>query len=255
VNVGLLHTSVEGAEGHDTYAPCSPEDLAGCRYEYFALGHIHTRRTVCDAEYVAAFSGNLQGRHPREGGAKGALVVDVEPGERARVRHAVLDVARWEKLRVDVSDCYDLESVLDLVHGALVRAGAEAGSRTLVAQVTLAGASAVASALLDTDRVRAEVDLLAEKTGTVIEAVRNRSRLREPSIDVDPDLGSSVARAAAAWAADPARLADLVAPLDREVGRRLREAGLLDLQDRARLGGLARRAEQELMARLGSPGR
>ena len=40
-----------------------------------------------------------------------------------------------------------------------------------------------------------------------------------------------------------------------EVVRRLREAGLLDLQDRARLGGLARRAEQELMARLGSPGR
>ncbi|WP_250283850.1 metallophosphoesterase family protein, partial [Frankia sp. CiP1_Cm_nod2] len=36
VNVGLLHTAVSGADGHAPYAPCTPEDLARMRYDYFA---------------------------------------------------------------------------------------------------------------------------------------------------------------------------------------------------------------------------
>jgi DNA repair exonuclease SbcCD nuclease subunit len=254
VNVGLLHTSVDGAPGHDDYAPCSADDLAACCYEYFALGHVHTRRTVCDGEHVAAFSGNLQGRHPRETGPKGALVVDVEPGARAEIRHEVLDVARWEKVRVDVSRCGDLDDVLDAVNGELLAAGASAGDRTLVAQVTLTGTSAAMAALLDAERLRTEVDLLAEKAGAVIEQVRNRVRAPEFGAVVDADLAGSVARAMAVEVADPAVARELAAPLHREFGRRLREAGL-DLQDRAQLAGLAARAEQELLAHLSGSGR
>ncbi len=39
-------------------------------------------------------------------------------------------------------------------------------------------------------------------------------------------------------------------PLEREIGRPLREAGLLDLRDPDRLAGLARQAEQQLLAQL-----
>lgn len=252
VNVGLLHTSVQGAAGHDNYAPCSPEDLEACCYEYFALGHVHHGNTVCDGEYVAAFSGNLQGRHPKEEGVKGAFLVDVEPGSRAVLRHRALDVARWRKTPVDVSDCHDLDDVMDLVQEALAVASGEAGSRTSIVQLTLVGATSAAAALLDTDRVRAEVDLRAEKTGTVVDAIRNRTQNRPTASVIDPELTSSVVRAAAEMAEDPDRVADLIAPLDREFGRDFRGARLLDLRDRAQLSGFARRAEQELRARLGS---
>ncbi len=47
-NVGLLHTSLTGAEGHDPYAPCTPAQLADKRYDYWALGHIHARAESCD---------------------------------------------------------------------------------------------------------------------------------------------------------------------------------------------------------------
>ena len=40
-NLGMLHTSLTGKPGHDTYAPCSEMDLRGKGYDYWALGHIH----------------------------------------------------------------------------------------------------------------------------------------------------------------------------------------------------------------------
>lgn len=60
VNVGMLHTSVQGDDRHDTYAPCRPEDLSGCGYEYFALGHVHEQRAVCDGPHPAWFSGTCR---------------------------------------------------------------------------------------------------------------------------------------------------------------------------------------------------
>jgi DNA repair protein SbcD/Mre11 len=252
VNVGLLHTSVTGAEGHDSYAPCTPEDLERCRYEYFALGHVHDRRVVVEGEHVAAFSGNLQGRHPREPGAKGATVVEVEPGGRAQLRHEVCDVARWTHIRLDATGLGDADEVLEALDGRLREVGLEAGSRPVAARVTLSGATAAAPTLLDAEWLRAEIDVVADKSGAVVETVRNRTRsprAAAPAAAVDEELAGAVAAAAERLVAEPAQVEALVAPLEREVGRRLRGAGL-DLRDHAGLAELARRAEEELRARL-----
>ncbi|MCE0768435.1 DNA repair exonuclease [Pseudonocardia kujensis] len=256
VNVGLLHTSVLGAEGHDPYAPCTPEDLARCRYEYFALGHVHDRRVVNDGEHVAAFSGNLQGRHPREPGAKGATVVEVVPGARAELRHEVCDVARWTHVRLDASTCADADEVLEALDAALRGIGLAAGSRPVAARVTLDGPTPAAPALLDADWLRAEIDVVAEKSGAVVEMVRNRTRSpraedasADPVAAVDEELAGAVAVAASRLVEEPERAGELVAVLEREAGRRLRDAGL-DLRDPAGLAELARRAEEELRARL-----
>jgi DNA repair exonuclease SbcCD nuclease subunit len=252
VNVGLLHTSVLGAEGHDSYAPCTPEDLQRCRYEYFALGHVHERRVVSEGEFVAAFSGNLQGRHPREPGAKGATVVQVEPGGRAELRHEVCDVARWTHVRLDASGLRDADEVLEALDGRLRDVGLAAGSRPVAARVTLDGATPAAAALLDAEWLRAEIDVVAEKSGAVVETVRNRTRsprAAAPVAAVDEELAGAVSAAAARLVAEPEQVGELVAPLEREVGRRLRAAGL-DLRDPEGLAELARRAEEELRARL-----
>src|SRR5262245_9229760 len=42
-NIGLLHTSLNGREGHESYAPCSIEGLRSKGYDYWALGHVHKR--------------------------------------------------------------------------------------------------------------------------------------------------------------------------------------------------------------------
>ena len=77
-NIGVLHTSLTGREGHDPYAPTSVETLTAKGYDYFALGHVHMREVVREAGPRIVFPGNLQGRHVGETGSKGCELVVVE---------------------------------------------------------------------------------------------------------------------------------------------------------------------------------
>ena len=94
-NIGLLHTSVTGRDGHEPYAPCSLADLLAKGYDYWALGHVHTREVLHEHDPWIVFPGNIQGRHIRETGAKGCMVVTVEDGEVVEATHRNLDVLRW----------------------------------------------------------------------------------------------------------------------------------------------------------------
>ena len=51
-NIGVLHTSLTGAAGHDTYAPTSLAVLKAKGYDYWALGHIHARQVVCEVPRI-----------------------------------------------------------------------------------------------------------------------------------------------------------------------------------------------------------
>ena len=79
-NIGLLHSSVGEREGHDTYASCSVEQLSHHGYDYWALGHVH-KRDILSRDPWIVFPGNLQGRHIRETGPKGAALVTVTDGK------------------------------------------------------------------------------------------------------------------------------------------------------------------------------
>ena len=54
-------------------------------YDYWALGHVHKREIVDGIPWIV-FPGNIQGRHIRETGAKGATLVTVEDGRITDVR-------------------------------------------------------------------------------------------------------------------------------------------------------------------------
>lgn len=250
VNVGLLHTAVEGAEGHAPYAPCTPADLVAPGYEYFALGHVHAHTVVAAGQHVAAFSGNLQGRHPRETGPKGALVVEVAAGGAAVLEHRPLDVARWASIAVDAGGARDREEVLARVQADLAEAQGAAQGRRLVARVTVGGATDAAADLARGDLLAEEVDAVAERLGVTVERVRSRAVLPARSSTLEPALVASVTARAVSLAADPDALTELAGGLNTEVGRALREAGLLDLGDGAVLADVAQRATEALLARL-----
>ncbi len=90
----MLHTCLGGREGHDNYAPCSLNTLVGKRYDYWALGHVHTREAALAAIRTSRSPATLQGRHARETGEKGALLVAVDEGRITSVEHRPLDVVR-----------------------------------------------------------------------------------------------------------------------------------------------------------------
>ncbi|WP_432542707.1 metallophosphoesterase family protein [Kineococcus sp. SYSU DK002] len=252
VNVGLLHATVDGSRSggeHERYAPCSVADLTALGYEYVALGHVHAREVLATGRTTVAYSGNLQGRHPRETGAKGAYVVDLVPGEPAALTFHALDVARWESLEVDVTGAADVADVVGVLRDRLLEARRDAGDRPLVVRLALDGPTAAAADLADAERLRQEAEQVAETAGVVLEKVESRARLPRAGGADDPELVAAVRAAADALAQDPA-LTQLVRGVRGDVGRLLSDAGLLDLGDPRALSALARRAAQDLSTRL-----
>jgi DNA repair exonuclease SbcCD nuclease subunit len=185
LNIGMLHSSVDGRPGHGSYAPCSLDDLRALRYDYLALGHIHTREVLCEAPWIV-FPGNLQGRHPNEPGPKGATLVTVEAGRIAGIEHQVLDAFRWARTSVDVSDADTDDAVLATIHAALAEELSRADGRPLAARVVLTGATRLHEALTrDLAGLRERVINEARAIDPArvwIEAVRLRTT---PSVDVE----------------------------------------------------------------------
>lgn len=111
-NIGLLHTSATGTGDHEVYAPCTLSQLTGAGYDYWALGHIHIRQELC-AEPWVIFCGNIQGRHPKETGAKGATLVEVDGASvMGAPAHVPFDVLRWHTITVDLVEDDDANDML-----------------------------------------------------------------------------------------------------------------------------------------------
>lgn len=179
VNIGLLHTAATGRDGHANYAPCSVQQLAAHGYQYWALGHIHTREVLHERPWIV-FPGNLQGRHVRETGAKGATLVTVRDGAVAGIEHHTLDDVRWAHLELDVTGAADPDAVYAALRAEVARALDAAGKRLLALRVTLTGPTAAHDALVRDpagvrDRVRGEVLALAGAGAAWVEDVRLRT--------------------------------------------------------------------------------
>jgi len=137
-NVGLLHTCVDQEGTHPRYAPCSLDELRSKEYEYWALGHIHKRERLCSDAQIH-FSGNTQGRHINEEGAKGCLLVSVDDFQRTEVRFEPLDVFRWHRANVDATDAQTEHDVLERVLVSLGESLSLAEGRPVALRVNVSG--------------------------------------------------------------------------------------------------------------------
>ncbi|RMH46380.1 MAG: DNA repair exonuclease [Alphaproteobacteria bacterium] len=79
VNIGMLHSSLAGAAGHDVYAPCTPAELAAHGFDYWALGHVHRRQIHATAPWIV-MPGTPQGRDMGETGPKSATLITIDGG-------------------------------------------------------------------------------------------------------------------------------------------------------------------------------
>ena len=137
-NIGLLHTSLTGANGHEPYAPCVIDDLRQKQYDYWALGHGHNREIKCDDPSIV-FCGNIQGRHIRETGAKGCYLVSVEDHKEPELEFQSLDVLRWEQCEVPVTDAQRTDDVLEVFSTHLSALTRSHAGMPLAVRVVLTG--------------------------------------------------------------------------------------------------------------------
>jgi hypothetical protein len=139
-NIGLLHTSVTGRDGHEPYAPCSVDRLIAKGYDYWALGHVHAREVLREDPWII-FPGNIQGRHVRESGPKGCTLVTVDDGHTACVEHRDLHVLEWAKITVAADEAGSPEEVVDRARRRIQNALEGTDGRFLAARITVTGAS------------------------------------------------------------------------------------------------------------------
>ena len=137
-NIGLLHTSLTGREDHENYAPCRIDELKSKGYDYWALGHVHKREIVSRDPWII-FPGNVQGRHIKETGVKGATLVTVENRRITKVEERELDVLRWSNCSVDLSTCETRESIYGRVRSAMEKEQSLADGRPLALRLLLKG--------------------------------------------------------------------------------------------------------------------
>jgi exonuclease SbcD len=156
-NIGILHTGLGGMGGHANYAPCAMEDLVNKGYDYWALAHVHQAAVLHERPHVA-FCGNLQGRHIRESGPKGALLVSVEDGQVEEIASLHVDVVRWTHLLVPVDQCNSGAHAIDLIRQAIEDAvQRDSQGRLLACRIELTGRTGLHGELLaSAERLLAE---------------------------------------------------------------------------------------------------
>ena len=261
-NIGLLHTSLTGRAGHDTYAPTDLPTLVAKGYDYWALGHVHAREVLNERPRIV-FCGNLQGRHAKETGAKGCELVTVEAG-RVEAEFIALDVVRWSQLSVPLDGVDRLESLNEAFARALEPVLAGTTDRLHAVRVTLTGSTELHRLeAAQPGTLAAAMHAAAQDIGTAeiwIEQVRL-------------DLSTPLDRARAAQRQDAVgelvRLVDTIAGDDQELMRRAQvELGDLlgampaevtagdvpRLDDPAELRSLLMDAEATVLARLSASG-
>ena len=261
LNVGLLHTSLDGRPDHDPYAPTRLEVLRARGYEYWALGHVHAREVVCEQRPRVVYSGNPQGRHARETGAKGGELVEWD-GRRLHAQAIALDTVRWAHLSIAADPIGGLSDFQQCCLERLAALAAAADGRLLAVRVSIAGAGALhriessqpgqleAELRAVANELPAGARVWIEKVGCNLRPDYDRARLA-----ANADAIGELLRLIDHMAADDAALA--------EIGRRALEdlhvklpgelrggADALRLLEPELLRGLLPQAESTLIARL-----
>ncbi|WP_435009780.1 metallophosphoesterase family protein [Tundrisphaera lichenicola] len=260
LNIGLLHTCAGGDERHGKYAPCTIEGLKSKEYDYWALGHVHTRQTLIERPYVA-FPGNVQGRHARETSPKGCLLVTVDGLGPPSVAFRRLDVVRWEVCEIDATSVLSEEELGDLASARLTELLAgEHPDRLLAVRVVVRGASPIHDRLLSSpDKTVAEVQARASGLSTDrlwIERVKIQTRPRRATGSTGDGPIEELTAVLEELRSDESRIKEL-GGLFKDLRNRLPQELLegpeaLALDDPAWLRELLDSAESLLLARLHS---
>ena len=227
LNIGVLHTALSGREGHQPYAPTTVDRLCDKGYDYWALGHVHRREVVREAPWIV-FPGNTQGRHARETGAKGCMVIEAEPGIGIQFAEFVAtDVARWHLLGIDIADMATEDELHAAIQAEVRSAQAEAEDRLLALRLTVFGRGPLHKALVSNrDALRAQVSASIGETSSGnawLEKVRIKvtAPLDLPRLAERDDPIGLLIRSLDSLEQDPEALNELAASVLADLGQKL----------------------------------
>jgi exonuclease SbcD len=165
INIGILHTSLGGSAGHDSYAPCSVQELQATGFNYWALGHIH-QRFETTAQCTVVMPGIPQGRDINEAGPKSVSLVTIGDDLTVNVEERLTSIAQFERLNLDVSRIEEWRDLLRAASKVIERARQNAVSEHAIFRLRLGGTSQLAFRIRrDADLAKGELDNIAAGIG------------------------------------------------------------------------------------------
>ena len=154
--IAVLHANCGGSASHEPYAPCRLDDLTGTGFDYWALGHFHSKEILHTSPHVV-YPGNTQGLSIREQGPKGCYLVTVSQNAEVELEFCPTDSLRWFYSAVDISAM----DTIDRLDGAIGQEVSilqnQARGRPVVCRISLTGRSPLYQEL---NREDVETDLL-----------------------------------------------------------------------------------------------
>ncbi|MDP2122507.1 MAG: DNA repair exonuclease [Hoeflea sp.] len=258
INIGMMHTSLGGAEGHDVYAPCSPADLVATGFDYWALGHIH-KRSVIHNRGAIVMPGMPQGRDINEDGPKSVTLVSIADDGTVSLEERPTSLAEFARVSVDAGGLTEWSELAEAIRQALGQARDTSTSPELVVRLGFTGATPLAW------RMRRDADVL------LTEAEERAARIGSTWIEKF-EIGATPLRAEGGSATDPlhelralidsailgsdgydAALGTLASGLRAQLPADLRDLfGADEAAANLALSRLAREGAQDVLARLQS---
>lgn len=224
--IAVLHCAVGGAgDEHAPYAPCALADLTGAGFDYWALGHVHQGKTLCEDPFVV-YPGSALGLHVNETGPRGCCVVRVgEEGastKRLTLERLALAPVVWEKLRVPVDEETETLDVLEERIGNVLDDAAKNAGAALLCRVILEGSTELDAVLRRPGSAETLLERARAETGAAGDGEENaRVWVKDIIVATSPvrdvaalagrdDLVGEVARMADAMGDDGTRAHEVV---------------------------------------------
>ena len=256
INIGIMHTSLGGAPGHDPYAPCSPADLQATGYDYWALGHIH-KRSVVTGSATIVMPGMPQGRDINEDGPKSVTLATIGDDGTVSLEERQTALAEFARVTVDATGFSEWSDLAGALTEALTPARANSSAPQLVVRLAVSGQTPLAWRMRrDADVLFAEAEERAAQIGGVwiekIEVGCTPPRMAEASAS-DPlhELKALIDNAILGSDAYEVALAAVADTLQAQLPTDLRDLfGADEAETRARRMELARQGAEDVLARL-----
>ncbi len=148
--IALLHAHAGIGSEHAPYAPCTVSELRQGPFDYWALGHVHTRKIIDTDPYIV-YPGNIQGRSFRETGPRGCYVVRVQDGVVTEARFQAVDAIRWEEIDIEINGISTVDAMEEAIYARIDQAVKEAGPRPVICRINLTGRGAIYRELVHED--------------------------------------------------------------------------------------------------------
>ena len=161
-NIGMLHTSLGGAQGHDTYAPSNINELQQVGYDYWALGHIH-KQSCHTGETTVVMPGIPQGRNIGEDGEKTVSLVSVDETGITELQQISLSVFQFERVKIDVSDIIEWRELVETIHKSIQQLMQTLSHKIYVLRLNLLGTTDL------NWRIRRDSEILLEEARRIVD--------------------------------------------------------------------------------------